>query len=40
MREALARYVDERRRDPEFRRMLDDHLARHAEVLQLLADDE
>ena len=40
LREALARSVDERRRDPEFRRLLDDHRTRHAEVLQLLADDE
>ena len=40
MRDALAQYVDERRRDPEFRRHLEDSLLRHAEVLRLLADDE
>ena len=40
VRDAIARYVEERRHDPEFRRLLEDSLARHAEVLQLLADDE
>ncbi|MDQ4089380.1 MAG: hypothetical protein M3163_03630 [Actinomycetota bacterium] len=40
VREAIARYVDERRRDPEFQRLLQDSLSRHAEVLRLLADDE
>ena len=40
VRDAVARYVDERRRDPEFRRLLEDSLLRHAEVLRLLADDE
>ena len=40
LRDAVARYVDERRRDPEFRRLLEASLARHADVLQLLDDDE
>ena len=40
VRDAVARYVDERRHDPEFRRRLEDSLLRHAEVLRLLADDE
>ncbi len=40
VRDAIARYVDERRRDPEFQRLLQDTLSRHADVLRLLADDE
>jgi predicted DNA-binding protein len=40
VRDAIARYVDERRQDPEFRRQLRDSLSRHADVLRLLADDE
>ena len=40
VRDAIARYVDERRRDPDFQRLLKDSLDRHAELLQLLADDE
>jgi len=40
VRDAIARYVEERRRDPEFRRLVEDSLCRHAEVLRLLADDE
>ena len=40
VRDAIARYVDERRHDPEFRRLLEHALSRHAEVLRLLADDE
>lgn len=40
LRDAVARYVDERRRDPEFRRLLEESLARHADVLRLLAEDE
>jgi hypothetical protein len=40
IRDAIATYVEQRRRDPEFRRMLDASLSRHAELLQSLADDE
>jgi hypothetical protein len=40
VRDAIARYVDERRRDPEFQRLLRDSLSRYADVLGLLADDE
>jgi hypothetical protein len=40
VRDAIARYVEDRRRDPEFQRLLRDSLSRHAEILQLLADDE
>jgi hypothetical protein len=40
VRDAIARYVEERRRDPEFRRLLQVSLDRHAQVLELLADDE
>ena len=40
LRDAVARYVDERRRDPEFRRLLEASLTRHAEALRLLDDDE
>lgn len=40
VRDAITRYVEERRHDPEFRRLLQDSLDRHAEVLRLLADDE
>jgi len=40
VRDAIAAYVEERRRDPEFRRLLDSSLSRHAELLALLADDE
>jgi hypothetical protein len=40
VRDAIARYVDERRRDPEFRRLLQETLSRHADVLTLLAEDE
>lgn len=40
VRDAIARYVEERRRDPEFRRLVQGTLDRHAELLRLLADDE
>ncbi len=40
VREAIDRYVEERRRDPEFRRLLEGSLSRHAELLQSLTDDE
>jgi hypothetical protein len=40
VRDAIARYVEERRRDPEFQRLLRDSLDRHADVLRLLGDDE
>ena len=40
VRDAIERYVEESRRDPEFRRMLRGSLSRHAELLELLADDE
>ncbi len=40
VRDAIDRYVEERRRDPEFRRLLHGSMSRHAELLELLADDE
>ncbi|MGI8807755.1 MAG: hypothetical protein ACR2KK_07940 [Acidimicrobiales bacterium] len=40
VRDAIDRYVEERRRDPEFRRLLEGSLSRHAELLASLADDE
>ena len=40
LRDAVARYVEERRRDPEFRRLLEASLERHAGVLRLLDDDQ
>ena len=38
-REAIAALVDERRKDKRFRRMLEDNLARHQRLLDLLRDD-
>jgi hypothetical protein len=40
LRDAISRYVEQRRREPEFRRLLEDSLTRHAEVLRMLADEE
>jgi hypothetical protein len=40
LRDAVARYVEERRHDPEFRRLLEESLTRHADVLGVLDDDE
>jgi len=39
VRDAIDRYVEERRRDPEFRRLLEGSVSRHAELFELLADD-
>jgi predicted transcriptional regulator len=38
-REAIAALVDARRRDKRFRRLLEDNLARHQRLLNLLRDD-
>jgi predicted DNA-binding protein len=40
VREAIARLVEQRRRDKRFLRLLDDNLARHQRVLSLLRDDQ
>jgi predicted transcriptional regulator len=39
-REAIAALVEDRRRDKRFRRMLEDNVARHQRLLDLLRDDE
>ncbi len=39
-REAIAALVEARRRDKRFRRLLDDNLARHQRLLDLLRDDQ
>ena len=39
VREAVARLVEQRRRDKRFGQLLDDNLARHRRLLQLLRDD-
>ncbi|MGD0560706.1 MAG: ribbon-helix-helix protein, CopG family [Streptosporangiaceae bacterium] len=39
-REAIAELVETRRRDKRFRRMLEDNVARHQRLLDLLRDDE
>ena len=39
-REAIAELVESRRRDKRFRRMLEDNVARHQRLLDLLRDDE
>jgi predicted transcriptional regulator len=39
-REAIAALVDARRKDQRFRRLLEDNLARHHRLLDLLRDDE
>ena len=38
IRHALAEHVERRRRDPEFRVMLERNLQRHQELLNMLAD--
>jgi predicted DNA-binding protein len=38
VREAIAKLVEQRRRDQRFLRLLDDNLARHQQVLALLRD--
>jgi predicted transcriptional regulator len=39
-REAIAGLVEARRRDKRFRRLLEDSLARHQRLLDLLRDDQ
>ncbi len=39
VREAIAALVEARRRDKRFRQLLDDNLARHQRILELLRDD-
>jgi predicted transcriptional regulator len=39
-REAIAALVEGRRGDKRFRRMLEDNLARHQRLLELLRDDQ
>ncbi|MFZ0192143.1 MAG: hypothetical protein WAL72_34925 [Streptosporangiaceae bacterium] len=39
-REAIAALVESRRRDQRFRRLLEDNLARHQRLLDLLRDDQ
>jgi predicted transcriptional regulator len=39
-REAIAELVENRRRDKRFRRMLEDNVARHQRLLDLLRDNE
>ena len=39
-REAITALVDARRKDQKFRRLLEDNLARHQRLLDLLRDDE
>jgi predicted transcriptional regulator len=39
-REAIAELVESRRRDQRFRRLLEENLARHQRLLQLLQDDQ
>jgi predicted transcriptional regulator len=39
-REAIAGLVEARRKDKRFRRLLEDSLARHQRLLDLLRDDE
>jgi len=40
VREAIAKLVEQRRKDQRFLRLLDDNLARHQRVLTLLRDDQ
>ena len=40
VREAIAKLVEQRRRDKRFLRLLDDNLARHQQTLKLLQDDQ
>jgi predicted DNA-binding protein len=39
-REAITKLVDQRRGDKRFLQLLDDNLARHQHLLQLLRDDQ
>jgi predicted transcriptional regulator len=39
-REAIAALVETRRHDKRFRRLLEDNVARHQRLLELLRDDE
>jgi predicted transcriptional regulator len=39
-REAIAALVESRRKDQRFRRLLEDNLARHQRLLDLLRDDQ
>jgi Arc/MetJ-type ribon-helix-helix transcriptional regulator len=39
VREAIAKLVEQRRRDQRFLRLLDDNLARHQRALELLRDE-
>jgi predicted transcriptional regulator len=39
-REAIATLVDARRKDKRFRRLLEDNLARHQRLFNLLRDDQ
>jgi hypothetical protein len=39
-REAIAALVEARRADQRFRRLLEDNLARHQRLLDLLRDDQ
>jgi predicted transcriptional regulator len=39
-REAIAALVEARRKDKRFRRLLEDNLARHQRLLDLLRDDQ
>lgn len=38
VRDALVTHVERRRQDPEFQRLLDNNLKRHARLLEMLAD--
>jgi predicted transcriptional regulator len=40
VREAIAKLVEQRRRDERFLRLLDENLARHRRALRLLRDDQ
>jgi Arc/MetJ-type ribon-helix-helix transcriptional regulator len=40
VREAIAKLVEQRRKDQRFLRLLDDNLARHQQALKLLRDDQ
>jgi predicted transcriptional regulator len=40
VREAIAALVEGRRRDERFRRLLEENLARHRRILDLLAEDQ
>ena len=40
VREAITTLVEQRRSDARFLRLLDEHLARHRQALELLRDDQ